>query len=74
MAAILSSHTILHAAMALAFSPEMERVRICGNCGWLFIDTTRNANKRWCTTDICGSRTKARRTMQRGEQPPQLRQ
>lgn len=53
--------TILHSAMGLAFSPEKERVRICGNCGWLFIDRTRNANKRWCTAGICGSRTKARR-------------
>lgn len=54
-------HTILHAAISLAFAPEKERVRICGNCGWLFIDRTRNANKRWCTTGICGSRAKARR-------------
>jgi predicted RNA-binding Zn ribbon-like protein len=53
--------TILHEAMALAFSPEKERVRICGNCGWLFIDRTRNANKRWCTANLCGSRAKARR-------------
>ena len=52
--------TILHAAMALAFSPDKERVRICGNCGWLFFDSTRNANKRWCTS-TCSSRTKARR-------------
>ena len=52
---------ILQAAMALAFSPEMKRVRICGNCGWLFIDRTRNANKLWCTANLCGSRTKARR-------------
>jgi predicted RNA-binding Zn ribbon-like protein len=52
--------TILHAAMALAFSPAKERVRICGNCGWLFIDGTRNANKRWCTL-TCSSRSKARR-------------
>jgi len=52
--------TILHAAMALAFSPDRSRVRICGNCGWLFFDSTRNANKRWCT-QTCSSRTKARR-------------
>jgi predicted RNA-binding Zn ribbon-like protein len=52
--------TILHAAMALAFSPERQRVRVCGNCGWLFFDQTRNANKRWCTS-TCSSRTKARR-------------
>jgi predicted RNA-binding Zn ribbon-like protein len=52
--------TILHEALALAFSPDKERVRICGNCGWLFFDHTRNANKRWCS-QTCGSRTKARR-------------
>jgi predicted RNA-binding Zn ribbon-like protein len=52
--------TILHAAMVLAFSSDKERVRICGNCGWLFFDSTRNANKRWCTA-TCSSRTKARR-------------
>jgi predicted RNA-binding Zn ribbon-like protein len=51
---------ILHSAMALAFSTDKERVRICGNCGWLFFDATRNANKRWCTA-TCSSRTKARR-------------
>lgn len=52
--------TILHAAVALAFSPDKAKVRTCGNCGWLFFDTTRNANKRWCTS-TCLSRTKARR-------------
>lgn len=61
-------HTILHAAIGLAFSPEKQRVRVCGNCGWLFIDRTRNANKRWCTADICGSRTKARRYYEKRRQ------
>jgi predicted RNA-binding Zn ribbon-like protein len=59
---------ILHAAMALAFSDEMKRVRVCGNCGWLFIDRTRNANKRWCTANLCGSRTRARRYYARRRQ------
>ncbi|MGE4250631.1 MAG: CGNR zinc finger domain-containing protein [Parvibaculaceae bacterium] len=59
--------TILHAAMALAFSPAKARVRICGNCGWLFFDQTRNANKRWCTP-TCSSRTKARRHYARKRQ------
>jgi predicted RNA-binding Zn ribbon-like protein len=53
--------TVLHDAVKLAFSPEKSRVKVCGNCGWLFIDRTRNANKRWCTKDLCGSRTRSRR-------------
>lgn len=60
--------TILHQAMTLAFSPDAGRVRVCGNCGWLFIDRTRNANKRWCIAGLCGSRTKARRYYARKKQ------
>jgi predicted RNA-binding Zn ribbon-like protein len=48
-------------AMALAFSPDAARVKVCGNCGWLFIDRTRNRNKRWCTAGMCGARTRSRR-------------
>ncbi|WP_119388204.1 CGNR zinc finger domain-containing protein [Taklimakanibacter lacteus] len=61
-------NTVLHSAIGLAFSPEKQRVRVCGNCGWLFIDRTRNANKRWCTADICGSRAKARRYYEKKRQ------
>lgn len=60
--------TVLHEAMTLAFSPDAKRVRVCGNCGWLFIDRTRNANKRWCIAGLCGSRTKARRYYARKKQ------
>lgn len=52
---------IAHSAMTLALSPMVARVRVCGGCGWLFIDRTRNRNKRWCITAMCGSRAKARR-------------
>ena len=52
---------VLHDAVKLAFSVEKARVKICGNCGWLFIDRTRNANKRWCIKELCGSRTRSRR-------------
>jgi predicted RNA-binding Zn ribbon-like protein len=57
--------TILHSALALAFSPAAEAVKVCGNCGWLFIDRTRNRSKRWCTTAMCGSRTRSRRYYRR---------
>ena len=53
--------TILHSAFELAFSPEAVRIKTCGNCGWLFIDRTRNGNKRWCIAEMCGSRTRSRR-------------
>jgi predicted RNA-binding Zn ribbon-like protein len=52
---------IAHSAMSLALSPMIGRVKVCGGCGWLFIDRTRNRTKRWCITSMCGSRAKARR-------------
>jgi predicted RNA-binding Zn ribbon-like protein len=52
---------IAHSAVALALSPTITRVKVCGGCGWLFIDRTRNRSKRWCITAMCGSRAKARR-------------
>ena len=52
---------IAHSALMLALSPMIERVKICSGCGWLFVDRTRNATKRWCISSMCGSRDKARR-------------
>lgn len=39
------------------------RLRECANegCGWLFIDTSRNRSRRWCSMGVCGNRVKARR-------------
>ena len=36
---------------------HLSRMRECEgrNCGWLFLDTTRNSTRRWCTADECGS-------------------
>jgi predicted RNA-binding Zn ribbon-like protein len=54
---------VARAAAELLVSAELERVRVCSDdtCGWLFIDTTRNRSRRWCTMESCGNRAKARR-------------
>ena len=38
-------------------------LRECANqeCGWLFVDTSRNKSRRWCNMNVCGNRVKARR-------------
>ena len=33
----------------------------CPSCRWLFLDTSRNGRRRWCSMATCGSRIKARR-------------
>lgn len=54
-------------AARLLTSPERDRVRECGDaeCGWLFVDTSRNRSRRWCTMQGCGNRNKARRFYRR---------
>jgi predicted RNA-binding Zn ribbon-like protein len=40
-------------------SDKLERVKECPNCGWLFLDTTKNGKRRWCSMEDCGSNVKA---------------
>ncbi len=57
-------------AALLLTSDQLQRVRQCPNCGWLFVDTSRNHSRRWCSMDICGSQVKSRRQYQRRKQNP----
>jgi len=57
------------AADLLVHGP-LERIRECpGNqtCGWLFLDVTKNASRRWCDMRACGNRAKARRHYARAQ-------
>ncbi|MCU9614994.1 CGNR zinc finger domain-containing protein [Caldibacillus lycopersici] len=42
---------------------ELSRVKKCKGhpCGWLFLDTSRNGSRRWCSMADCGNRAKAKR-------------
>ena len=54
----------------LLTSPGLDRVGRCegvGNCGWLFLDTTKNKSRRWCSMEACGSRVKMRRYYERSK-------
>lgn len=58
---------IARAAADLLMSDEIQNVRICAakDCGWLFVDRTKNRRRRWCDMKVCGNRVKARRHYQR---------
>jgi predicted RNA-binding Zn ribbon-like protein len=58
---------VLWATAQLVTSPALARLRQCANreCGWLFLDTTKNNSRRWCSMEECGSRDKARRYYRR---------
>ncbi|HWN82192.1 MAG TPA: CGNR zinc finger domain-containing protein [Candidatus Udaeobacter sp.] len=54
-------------AARILTSNERERVRSCGDpeCGWYFLDTSRNQSRRWCNMQSCGNRNKVRRFYRR---------
>jgi predicted RNA-binding Zn ribbon-like protein len=56
-------------AAELLTSGQLGLVRECAaeNCGWLFLDTTKNHRRRWCDMKTCGNRNKARRYYQRAQ-------
>lgn len=65
-----SSEAALEAATArsalqLAATPEPDRLKICGNCGWLFLDRSKNRSRTWCDMAVCGNRMKANRHYRR---------
>jgi predicted RNA-binding Zn ribbon-like protein len=54
---------ITRSAADLLTSDDLDLVRECANetCGWLFVDTSKNHSRRWCSMSDCGNRAKARR-------------
>ncbi len=51
----------------LLVSENRRRVRECAGhtCDWLFVDTSRNHLRRWCSMRECGNREKSRRFLER---------
>jgi predicted RNA-binding Zn ribbon-like protein len=56
---------VAQSAAELLVSSNISRVKHCNGCGWLFLDSTRDARRRWCDMKICGNRAKARRFRER---------
>jgi predicted RNA-binding Zn ribbon-like protein len=56
---------IAHAALELLTDGPLDRIKTCGRCRWLFIDTTKNHSRRWCSTEGCGTDEKKERYVAR---------
>jgi predicted RNA-binding Zn ribbon-like protein len=54
---------VLWSAASLLRSDEIGNVRVCGgdDCGWMYVDRSRNGLRRWCQMRTCGTREKTRR-------------
>jgi len=51
------------AAQLMVSQDQLRHVQRCGgdNCGWLFIDSSKNHSRRWCDMRDCGNRAKVKR-------------
>lgn len=54
---------IAWAAVDLFRFGPLDRLKRCPpqDCGWFFLDMTKNRSRRWCSMESCGNREKVRR-------------
>ena len=62
---------IAKSASDLLISDKLNKVKKCisEECGWLFLDMSRNQSRRWCDMKTCGNRMKARGFYERTTTP-----
>jgi predicted RNA-binding Zn ribbon-like protein len=60
---------VVWSAASLIASGEVSQIRICGgvDCGWMYVDRSRNGLRRWCQMETCGTREKTRRRAKGGK-------
>jgi predicted RNA-binding Zn ribbon-like protein len=58
---------VLWSAATLLTSDEARRIRVCGSldCGWMYVERSRNGLRRWCQMETCGNLEKSRRRSER---------
>jgi predicted RNA-binding Zn ribbon-like protein len=59
---------VTHASTSLLTQGSLDRVRRCAGCPYLFLDTSRNRSRRWCSMQECGTQEKMRRFVKRRAQ------
>ncbi|PZG16544.1 hypothetical protein C1I95_17275 [Micromonospora craterilacus] len=52
---------VVHAAAQLLTTGQLNRIKGCGGCRFLFNDESKNRSRRWCSMDDCGTTEKIRR-------------
>jgi predicted RNA-binding Zn ribbon-like protein len=54
---------VARSSAELLTSDQLNRLRECSgnNCTWLFMDTSKNQSRKWCSMSGCGNRAKSHR-------------
>jgi predicted RNA-binding Zn ribbon-like protein len=70
---VAAMHLLAVQAVELLQAPNLDRLKSCDACQFLFLDASRNNSRRWCSMDTCGSQVKMRRFVERraaAKRPP----
>lgn len=62
---------ILYSAYQTLAHADRKRIKECAECGWLFLDKTKNGKRLWCNPMYCGSTSKSRRYYHRQKEKEQ---
>jgi predicted RNA-binding Zn ribbon-like protein len=57
-------YAVARSALEMLMTGPLERLKMCPTdvgCGWLFVDTTKNRSRRWCSMHTCGAEVKIKR-------------
>jgi predicted RNA-binding Zn ribbon-like protein len=57
--------TVMKSAYDVLTNQEHARIKECETCGWIFLDSTKNNRKRWCSPTSCGTMDKSKRYYQK---------
>ncbi|WP_080779288.1 CGNR zinc finger domain-containing protein [Chryseobacterium phocaeense] len=52
---------VLNSLVHLLTDHNLKRIKECPTCGWVFLDETRNASRKWCNPKYCGTSDKMKR-------------
>lgn len=54
---------LANSAQELLTGPDLMHLKCCSSseCDWLFLDSSKNKQRRWCQMSVCGSREKLHR-------------
>jgi predicted RNA-binding Zn ribbon-like protein len=52
---------VIKSAYELLISDSSTRIKECSNCGWLYLDQSKNNSRIWCNMKTCGNTMKTKK-------------
>lgn len=57
---------VIPTAIELLMSADLNHLKVCPGCSWLFLDSSKNHSRKWCRMSDCGNVAKVRSHRRRG--------